>query len=391
MLDFFKDIISAFRQSSLERIKSPFLGAFVFSWIGFNWQMLTILFLSKQNILGRLDYINSHFDVGNYILGPIFTTIIICLLLPYANKYVTKFQKGTNHETNMLILQSKIDIATKQVEIADYEAKKKLAEEREKKYIDANIHVILEENINVRKEIKSQSEKISQDSKIINSLNEENFVLKNEINSYRLSSEKNASEHLKSLKEISSLRVKIEEHQREKLELLHLKKQNEELTAKLTESSLALSNREKEFWELKGKLQEKEMKVTTPQTTSLSELAPLSGLDHSSWSALSSGLAHSSWSALSSGLAHSSWSALSSRLADSSWSALSSRLAHSSWSALPSWSALSSGLAPLSGSAPLSGLAPSTGLSPSTGLVPSEESTSLDRAESNESIKEKKT
>lgn len=330
MLDFFKDILSAFRQSSLERIKSPFLGAFVFSWIGFNWQMLTILFLSKQNILGRLDYINSHFDVGNYIIAPIFTTIIICILLPYANKYVTKFQKGTNHETNMLILQSKIDIATKQVEIADYEAKKKLAEEREKKYIEANIHAILEENINALKEIKSHSEKISQSSKTINSLNEENLNLKNEVNSYRLNSEKKANEHLEYLREISSLRAKIEGHQIEKLELLHLKKQNEELTVKLAESSLALNNREKEFWELKGKLQEKEMKFKTSQTTPLSGLAPLSGFAHSSRSPLSL------------------------------------------WSALPSWSALSSGLAP------------------SKGAAPSEESTSLDRAESSESIKEEK-
>ncbi|WP_029568905.1 coiled-coil domain-containing protein [Pantoea ananatis] len=254
MLDFFKDIFSAFRQSSLERIKSPFLGAFVFSWIGFNWQMLSILFLSKQNILGRLDYINAHFDVGNYILGPTFTTFIICLLLPSANKFVTKFQKGTNHETNMLILQSKIDIASKQVEIADYEAKKKLAEEREKKYIEANIHAILEENIDSREKIKSQNEKISLNNIAINDLNDEVAYLKKEVKASKSSSEKNAVDYLASLKEIVHLKAELEKNSIEKAELTQLKKQNEELTDKLMTTSSALNSREKDVLKLEGEL-----------------------------------------------------------------------------------------------------------------------------------------
>jgi len=146
MLDFFKDIFASFRQSSLERIKSPFLGAFVFSWVGFNWQMLAVLFMSKQSIIGRIDYINAHFHISNYLLGPISTTVLICLILPLANKHITKLQKSTNQDTNELILQSKIDIAEKQVELAGYEAKKKLAEEREKKNIEASIALILREN-----------------------------------------------------------------------------------------------------------------------------------------------------------------------------------------------------------------------------------------------------
>ncbi|WP_410517409.1 hypothetical protein QNH99_05910 [Pantoea allii] len=255
MLDFFKDIFSAFRQSSLERIKSPFLGAFVFSWIGFNWQMLSILFLSKQNILGRLDYINTHFDVGNYILGPILTTFIICLLLPSANKFVTKFQKGTNHETNMLILQSKIDIASKQVEIADYEAKKKLAEEREKKNIEANIHAILEENIDSREKLKSLNEQSLLNDRLISALNNEVADLRKEVKALNSSSEKTADEYLKSLKEISSLKVEIEKNKRDKLEHSQLKKQNEELAQKLMEENSVLNSREKYILKLESELQ----------------------------------------------------------------------------------------------------------------------------------------
>ncbi|ASN14888.1 hypothetical protein B7764_06680 [Pantoea ananatis] len=279
MLDFFKDIFSAFRQSSLERIKSPFLGAFVFSWIGFNWQMLSILFLSKQNILGRLDYINTHFDVGNYILGPISTTFIICLLLPSANKFVTKFQKGTNHETNMLILQSKIDIASKQVEIADYEAKKKLAEEREKKNIDANIHAILKENIDSREEIKSQNEKISLNNTLIRDLNNEVDNLKKDMNASKSSSETHAGMHLKSLKTIAHLKAEIEKNKSEKLELNQLKEKNEELTEKLMAISSALNSREKEVLKLESELTNIKNSLAILSPSSRLGLGPLNEAD----------------------------------------------------------------------------------------------------------------
>ncbi|CCF09261.1 coiled-coil domain-containing protein [Pantoea ananatis] len=254
MLDFFKDIFSAFRQNSLERIKSPFLGAFVFSWFGFNWQMLSILFFSKQNILGRLDYINSHFNVGDYILAPVSTTILICLFLPYANKYVTKFQKGTNHETNMLILQSKIDIASKQLEIADYEAKKKLAEEREKKNIDADIKTILAEHEIAMERMQETNNRISVNNSIISELNIEIAKLKKDIETSKIAISYNKDEKNKLLNEISSLKNIVESHNKEKDELLNFRKQNDELAKKLIESSLALNDKDRAFWSIKAEL-----------------------------------------------------------------------------------------------------------------------------------------
>lgn len=143
MLDFIKEIFSSFRRNSLERIKSPFLGAFVFSWLSFNWQLVAVLSLSKENILTRINYINENFGIETLLIGPTFTTLLICILLPTANKFITIMQKSTNHDTNILILQSRIDIAEKQLEIADYEAKKKLSEEREKKNIEADINSII--------------------------------------------------------------------------------------------------------------------------------------------------------------------------------------------------------------------------------------------------------
>ncbi|ELY7490542.1 hypothetical protein SOJ85_003263 [Cronobacter turicensis] len=146
MLDFIRDILASFRQASLERVRSPFLGAFVFSWLGFNWPMLAILFFSKREIEKRLVYIGDNFGIESFIIGPLCTSALIAFLLPQINKLVTKIQNSPNTQTIEMSLQSKIKIAELQQLIAEKEAKKKLSEKREEKFIEKDIHNILEKN-----------------------------------------------------------------------------------------------------------------------------------------------------------------------------------------------------------------------------------------------------
>lgn len=171
MLDFLRDIFASFRQTSLERVKSPFLGAFVFSWIGFNWQMLAILFFRKNSIEERLKFINSNFDVWNYLSAPLCTSALIAFLLPQINKAITKIQDKPNSETIELTLSSKIRVAELQQSIAEIEARKKLADKKEERYIEESISLIKAENkklhelvLSFEKEVKELQIKLS-DSK----------------------------------------------------------------------------------------------------------------------------------------------------------------------------------------------------------------------------------
>lgn len=145
MLDFIRDIYTSFRQTSIERVKSPYLGAFVFSWIGFNWQMVAILLLSKKAVEDRIELINKNFDIGDYLLGPIITAGLIVIILPQINKLITKVQDKPNIETITLSLNSKIEIAELQQALAESEAKKKLAEKKEERFIEDGIHAIKNE------------------------------------------------------------------------------------------------------------------------------------------------------------------------------------------------------------------------------------------------------
>ncbi len=190
MLDFVRDIYSSFRQTSLERVKSPFLGAFVFSWVGFNWQMLSILFFSKKEIEQRIELINKTYDIGNYLLGPICTTALIVITLPQINKLITKIQDKPNSETVELSLSSKIKIAELQQSIAEIEAKKKLADKKEERNIEEGIE-------NIKSELDST----------LSSLRERNIELQN--------SRANANElHSK----IGSIESKLEVEQEAKVQ-----------------------------------------------------------------------------------------------------------------------------------------------------------------------------
>jgi len=148
MLDFIRDMFASFRQSSLERVRSPFLGAFVFSWLGFNWPILAILFFSNREIEKRLVYITDNFGIESYLIGPLCTSALIAYLLPKINKLVTKIQDKPNTETIEMSLESKIKIAKKQQEIAEIDARKKLAEKKGEKYIQESIEQIKKEHKN---------------------------------------------------------------------------------------------------------------------------------------------------------------------------------------------------------------------------------------------------
>ncbi|EPP0959122.1 hypothetical protein ACULX3_001736 [Cronobacter turicensis] len=255
MLDFIRDILASFRQASLERVRSPFLGAFVFSWLGFNWPMLAILFFSKREIEKRLVYIGDNFGIESFIIGPLCTSALIAFLLPQINKLVTRIQDKPNTDTVEMSLESKIKIGKKQQEIAEIEARKKLAEKKEERHIEEGIQQIKKEHEEAIRDINFAR----QQYKDITSKLNESIKFLTESKS-QLSVEKEA-------------RAKIEK------ELLGVKEQGKVLTEKLisanndnNKSKVEMSGLMRENNELKKQIEE----VTSYNNHLLSELNFLS-------------------------------------------------------------------------------------------------------------------
>lgn len=218
MLDFFKEIFHSFKQSSSERVKSPFLGAFVFSWLGFNWPTVAIILFSKKDIIDRINEVDSKYDVGHFILAPCLTTIIICIIFPWANQLFTKLQSKPNTETAMTILNEKISMAEKQLQISVLDAKKATTKEKEMKEIENNIQYIIdrngiltEENTSLKKENSSQNISIVELRRIETSLRDANTTLQEELKSSVLSAAAAQNAAVSDIKEsLSSREYRIE-------------------------------------------------------------------------------------------------------------------------------------------------------------------------------------
>ncbi|WP_105719646.1 hypothetical protein [Cronobacter dublinensis] len=244
MLDFIRDMIASFRQASLERVRSPFLGAFVFSWLGFNWQMLAILFFSNREVEKRLVYITDNFGIFRYIIGPLITTALIAYFLPKINKFVTHIQNAPNTETIEMTLQSKIKIAELQQSIAEIEARKKLSEKREEKFIEKDIHITLQKNLDLENELFKSTTTCNLLQEKNNNLTEELSMLNGQIKAFQ--------------EQVENLKNAIEAEQKKNSDLNahahNMGMEMEEYVTKLRKYNLEIMDRENVIEQLKEEL-----------------------------------------------------------------------------------------------------------------------------------------
>jgi hypothetical protein len=67
-----------------ERISSPFSGAFILSWIVWNWKLLYYLLFSSEKVVERIDYVQSNFiNIRTTLLFPLLSTIFLVVLFPF--------------------------------------------------------------------------------------------------------------------------------------------------------------------------------------------------------------------------------------------------------------------------------------------------------------------
>ena len=79
-----KEIFDSFIENSKERIKNPFIGAFIISWIAFNWKPILIILFSSKTIEERIEYVETnHIDIFYNLWIPLIFAVIYVSFLPY--------------------------------------------------------------------------------------------------------------------------------------------------------------------------------------------------------------------------------------------------------------------------------------------------------------------
>lgn len=183
-MDSVKDSIS---QALKERFTNPLWGYIILSWVGFNWQNLAWLFMSKQDVEKRIEMITSQsWFYCHYLILPILVGASLAALSPYFKLGLSIIHKKAEsklctveRDRSINNLQIEIDIMEKTAERnftsrhAEANEQKRLIEIEEeqkqlplkteamqKEYTDIiNQIKIFDKEINTKKETKDMLEK----------------------------------------------------------------------------------------------------------------------------------------------------------------------------------------------------------------------------------------
>lgn len=151
------DLIKEFIETSKERLKSPFSGAFLWSFTIYNWRPILLLMFSNASMEDKIVVINHEYCKPSAILWPISMAVFYIVVLPFIMwlfdwpvVFAKKIRLSKVYENKNNILQEKIDIAAKTLELRNAETGNK------------EIQNIQEENATLKDQIFTLQESIKQ-------------------------------------------------------------------------------------------------------------------------------------------------------------------------------------------------------------------------------------
>ncbi|MGS4345078.1 hypothetical protein ACKUSY_05600 [Myroides odoratus] len=137
-----KDFLGSIFKTTEERLKNPFVGSFIISFIAFNWKPILIVIFSNIPIEDRVSYVsNNYSDVAYLLVLPLLLSLFYVLFLPKIMCWIDEntfesFKKRNKHlySSKEIDIQGQISIAEKEVELEN-----KKAESKDKADLNAEI------------------------------------------------------------------------------------------------------------------------------------------------------------------------------------------------------------------------------------------------------------
>jgi hypothetical protein len=83
------ELLETLFSTANQRIKSPFFGSFIFSWILINWKPIFYFSFSNEQISVKIKNIEASYEfIQNSLLYPLLFTFIYVVVLPYINNFI---------------------------------------------------------------------------------------------------------------------------------------------------------------------------------------------------------------------------------------------------------------------------------------------------------------
>jgi|GEM_PF-2575223 len=125
MKEFFQSIID----SSKDRIKSPLIGAYITSFLIYNWRPISIYLFSNETIECKIEEINGRYCPASSLLWPLAIALFYVLILPFINMafesfllYPTRQRINQKHNKKIFELNKKKEEYRIEKELEDIRA-----------------------------------------------------------------------------------------------------------------------------------------------------------------------------------------------------------------------------------------------------------------------------
>ena len=147
-----------------QRIKSPFFGSFIFSWIIINWKPIFYFLFSDDKISLKIKNIEESYEfIQNSILYPLLLSFIYVVVFPYINQFIHWLTIKAENSKRIEHHKLKIEQIKNSYEIA--EGEKRLEDIISGNYdisqLNDKISMLEKENVRLNKTIKNKDKTIS--------------------------------------------------------------------------------------------------------------------------------------------------------------------------------------------------------------------------------------
>jgi hypothetical protein len=161
-----KELLQSIFKTTEERVKNPFIGAFMTSWILFNWKPLVFLVFAQKKIEDKILYIDNNFsNIRHLLLFPLSAAIFYVLVLPYLSLIFELLLKTSLLKRNEILVNRKKQNIDNEKQVAIEEIK---LEEAKTEYRERNTHnKLVEELQNRNKTLEQEVEKLKESNRSI--------------------------------------------------------------------------------------------------------------------------------------------------------------------------------------------------------------------------------
>lgn len=85
----FVEFLQSLFKTSEDRVKHPFIGAFMTSWVIFNWKAIFYMVLSDIEISAKIEYVSQNFSDNEFLLyWPFGATLVYVFALPHFDLFI---------------------------------------------------------------------------------------------------------------------------------------------------------------------------------------------------------------------------------------------------------------------------------------------------------------